>query len=144
MADDTLLIDDDDRYSRLRLIAWWDQEKLARAKVLVVGAGALERDLRATGRHRDGVVILPDEEESETLHIEITQLRQVTCQQKETVNPLRPDCAHDPVPAPSAGMVSCVASQTVETGGTVRNRAWQPSTSSMPCAMRRAMSAVAP
>jgi len=45
MPDDTLLIDDDDRYSRLRLIAWWDQEKLARAKVLVVGAGALGNEV---------------------------------------------------------------------------------------------------
>ena len=45
MSDDTLLIDDDDRYSRLRLIAWWDQEKLAQAKVLVVGAGALGNEV---------------------------------------------------------------------------------------------------
>ena len=45
MSDDTLLIDDDDRYSRLRLIAWWDQQKLARAKVLVVGAGALGNEV---------------------------------------------------------------------------------------------------
>ncbi|MCA9104598.1 MAG: ThiF family adenylyltransferase [Pirellulaceae bacterium] len=35
----------DDRYERLRLIAWWDQEKLARAKVLVVGAGALGNEV---------------------------------------------------------------------------------------------------
>jgi len=42
---DSFLIDDDDRYSRLRLIAWWDQEKLARAKVLVVGAGALGNEV---------------------------------------------------------------------------------------------------
>lgn len=42
---DPHLIDDDDRYSRLRLIAWWDQEKLAAAKVLVVGAGALGNEV---------------------------------------------------------------------------------------------------
>jgi adenylyltransferase/sulfurtransferase len=36
-----LIIDDDDRYGRLRLIPWWRQERLAAAKVLVVGAGAL-------------------------------------------------------------------------------------------------------
>jgi adenylyltransferase/sulfurtransferase len=42
---DTLLIDDDDRYSRLRLIAWWDQAKLRAAKVLVVGAGALGNEV---------------------------------------------------------------------------------------------------
>jgi len=45
MTDETLYIDDDDRYSRLRLIAWWDQEKLAAAKILVVGAGALGNEV---------------------------------------------------------------------------------------------------
>ena len=45
MPDETLVIDDDDRYSRLRLIGWWDQEKLARARVLVVGAGALGNEV---------------------------------------------------------------------------------------------------
>ena len=45
MADDTLIIDDDDRYSRMRLIAWWDQEKLRNAKVLVVGIGALGNEV---------------------------------------------------------------------------------------------------
>jgi adenylyltransferase/sulfurtransferase len=42
---DTLILSDDDRYSRFRLIAWWDQEKLARSKVLVVGAGALGNEV---------------------------------------------------------------------------------------------------
>src|SRR3954469_14767965 len=37
----TYRIDDDDRYSRLRLISWWRQERLASARLLVVGAGAL-------------------------------------------------------------------------------------------------------
>ncbi|MDB5351943.1 MAG: thiF [Planctomycetota bacterium] len=40
-----LIIDDADRYSRLRLISWWRQEKLAAAKVLVVGAGALGNEV---------------------------------------------------------------------------------------------------
>ena len=40
-----MLIDDDDRYSRLRLIQWWDQDKLSAAKVLVVGAGALGNEV---------------------------------------------------------------------------------------------------
>ena len=35
------LIDDSDRYARLRLISWWRQERLVSARVLVVGAGAL-------------------------------------------------------------------------------------------------------
>jgi len=42
---DELVIDDDDRYSRLRLIAWWDQQRLAAARVLVVGAGALGNEV---------------------------------------------------------------------------------------------------
>lgn len=35
----------DDRFSRLRLITWWEQEKIAAAKVLVVGAGALGNEI---------------------------------------------------------------------------------------------------
>ena len=45
MSDEPLVIADDDRYSRFRLIAWWDQEKLAAARVLVVGAGALGNEV---------------------------------------------------------------------------------------------------
>jgi molybdopterin-synthase adenylyltransferase len=45
MADDVLIIDDGDRYGRFRLISWWRQEKLAAAKVLVVGAGALGNEV---------------------------------------------------------------------------------------------------
>ena len=44
MSPDPFLIGDD-RYSRLRLIAWWDQERLAEARVLVVGAGALGNEV---------------------------------------------------------------------------------------------------
>ncbi len=39
------VIDEDDRYSRLRLIPWWRQDLLAKAKVLVVGAGALGNEV---------------------------------------------------------------------------------------------------
>src|SRR5215208_6083881 len=35
----------DDRFHRFRLIRWWDQQKLARAKVLVIGAGALGNEI---------------------------------------------------------------------------------------------------
>ena len=35
----------EDRYSRLRLIPWWDQEKLKNACILVVGAGAIGHEL---------------------------------------------------------------------------------------------------
>ena len=44
-ASDPLLIDDQDRYSRLRLISWWRQERLRDARVLVVGAGALGNEV---------------------------------------------------------------------------------------------------
>lgn len=45
---DRLLIDPaaaEDRFARFRLIAWWDQERLRRAKILVVGAGALGNEI---------------------------------------------------------------------------------------------------
>lgn len=45
MAKNAFIIDDEDRYSRFRLIHWWDQERLARAKILVVGAGALGNEV---------------------------------------------------------------------------------------------------
>jgi molybdopterin/thiamine biosynthesis adenylyltransferase len=48
MVPETVRIDavhEEDRYSRLRLIPWWDQEKLRAAKVLVIGAGALGNEI---------------------------------------------------------------------------------------------------
>lgn len=42
---ETLLIDEEDRYARFRLISWWRQERLAEARVLVVGAGALGNEV---------------------------------------------------------------------------------------------------
>jgi molybdopterin/thiamine biosynthesis adenylyltransferase len=39
------LDDETDRYHRQSLISWWDQERLAAAKILVVGAGALGNEL---------------------------------------------------------------------------------------------------
>ena len=35
----------EDRYSRIRLIPWWDQTKLQAARVLVIGAGALGNEI---------------------------------------------------------------------------------------------------
>ena len=35
----------EDRYSRLRLIPWWDQDRLKAARVMVVGAGAIGNEL---------------------------------------------------------------------------------------------------
>jgi len=40
-----LVIDEEDRYSSLRLIPWWRQERLLESKVLVVGAGALGNEV---------------------------------------------------------------------------------------------------
>jgi molybdopterin/thiamine biosynthesis adenylyltransferase len=42
---DALVIDDQDRYSSLRLISWWRQDRLRSARVLVVGAGALGNEV---------------------------------------------------------------------------------------------------
>jgi adenylyltransferase/sulfurtransferase len=36
---------DDARFSRFRLIGWWDQEKIRAARVLVIGAGALGNEI---------------------------------------------------------------------------------------------------
>ena len=35
----------EDRFSRFRLIGWWDQEKLRQSRVLVIGAGALGNEI---------------------------------------------------------------------------------------------------
>jgi sulfur-carrier protein adenylyltransferase/sulfurtransferase len=37
--------EEDDRFHRFKLIGWWDQNRLARAKVLVIGAGALGNEI---------------------------------------------------------------------------------------------------
>jgi adenylyltransferase/sulfurtransferase len=37
--------DEDGRFDRFRLIGWWDQARLARARILVVGAGALGNEI---------------------------------------------------------------------------------------------------
>jgi molybdopterin/thiamine biosynthesis adenylyltransferase len=36
---------EEDRYSRLRIIPWWNQDVLSRSKVMVVGAGALGNEI---------------------------------------------------------------------------------------------------
>lgn len=41
-------VEDDGRYHRQSLISWWQQDRLAAAKVLVVGAGALGNELIKT------------------------------------------------------------------------------------------------
>lgn len=39
---------EEDRYHRLRLIPWWDQDRLRQARVMVVGAGALGNEILKT------------------------------------------------------------------------------------------------
>ena len=36
---------EEDRFSRFRLIPWWDQEKIARTRILLIGAGALGNEI---------------------------------------------------------------------------------------------------
>jgi molybdopterin/thiamine biosynthesis adenylyltransferase len=38
-------IEEEDRFSRLRLLGWWEQQRIEAAKVLVVGAGALGNEI---------------------------------------------------------------------------------------------------
>jgi molybdopterin/thiamine biosynthesis adenylyltransferase len=48
MPPETIRVDtgqQEDRYSRLRLIPWWDQDKIRAARVLVIGAGALGNEI---------------------------------------------------------------------------------------------------
>lgn len=45
MNDSQLHRIDEDRYSRLQLIGWWDQQRLRAARVMVVGAGALGNEV---------------------------------------------------------------------------------------------------
>src|SRR5690349_6515408 len=35
----------EERFSRLRLIPWWDQDKIASCRLLVIGAGALGNEI---------------------------------------------------------------------------------------------------
>lgn len=38
-------LDEEDRYARMRLISWWDQDRLRGSRILVVGAGALGNEV---------------------------------------------------------------------------------------------------
>ncbi|HEO70894.1 MAG TPA: ThiF family adenylyltransferase, partial [Candidatus Hydrogenedentes bacterium] len=45
ISSEDLYAERDDRFHRLKLIGWWDQERLSSARVLVIGAGALGNEL---------------------------------------------------------------------------------------------------
>ena len=70
LAREDLAPEAEDRYHRQRLITWWDQARVARAKVLVIGAGALGNEilklLALTGIGRV-LVLDPDRIERSTL-----------------------------------------------------------------------------
>ncbi len=38
-------VEEEDRFARFRLIAWWDQDLLSRSRVLLIGAGALGNEI---------------------------------------------------------------------------------------------------
>ena len=42
---DRATIDSDSRFSRFELISWWNQEKLGKSKILLIGAGALGNEI---------------------------------------------------------------------------------------------------
>ena len=79
----------EDRYHRQRLISWWDQKRLARSKVLVVGAGALGNEilklLALTGVGR--VVVLDMD------RIELSNLSRGVLFRDSDVGSFKTDCA---------------------------------------------------
>jgi adenylyltransferase/sulfurtransferase len=76
---------DEDRYSRLRLIPWWDQGRIAACRVLVIGAGALGneilKNLALLGFQRVVVVDLD--------RIEVSNLSRTVLYRKEDVGELK-------------------------------------------------------
>lgn len=92
---------DEDRYSRLRLLPWWDQERLRQSKVMVVGAGALGneilKDLALLGV---GGILIVDCDTVETSNLSRSVLykpadegRSKAHAAAEAVRVLNPDCA---------------------------------------------------
>ena len=45
ISEQDLAVQDEDRFDRFRLISWWDQKRLASARVVVIGAGALGNEI---------------------------------------------------------------------------------------------------
>ena len=62
--------DTPDRYARLRLISWWDQDRLAAARVMVVGVGALGNEvLKNLAMLGTGEIHLVDSDRIETSNL---------------------------------------------------------------------------
>jgi len=100
-----LIIDDEDRYSRLRLIGWWDQSKIAAAKILVVGAGALGnevlKNLALLGLGKIYLIDLDEVQES-NLSRSVLFRHEHTGQSKalvaaKMIGELNPDCVVVPI-----------------------------------------------
>lgn len=78
----------EDRFSRFRLIGWWDQERLRNANILVVGAGALGneilKNLMLLGVRRVLVVDLDHIEHSNLSRSVLYRFSDVGCSKAET------------------------------------------------------------
>src|SRR3954447_26724231 len=70
---DTMRIDlepEEDRFSRFRLISWWDQHRLEQARILVVGAGALGNEIiKNLALLGAGNVLIADRDRIETSNL---------------------------------------------------------------------------
>ena len=90
----------EDRYSRLRLIPWWDQELLQKTKILVVGAGALGNEiLKNLALVGVGTILVLDMDLIENSNLSRSVLFRSADEGKskskaaaEMVNEINPDC----------------------------------------------------
>jgi len=90
----------EDRYSRLRMIPWWDQDLLRRSKVLVIGAGALGNEiLKNLALLGIGNILIVDFDEVETSNLSRSVLYRLEDDGKSkahaaaaAVRALNPDC----------------------------------------------------
>ena len=65
----------EDRYARQRLLPWWDQERLARARIVVAGAGAVGNEvLKLLALVGVGTIIVVDFDEVSTSNLSRTVL----------------------------------------------------------------------